>query len=131
MSVRSLQWALAAVFFLLGGWCVVAPANVMDLAFRPGFRSDAPIATFAIAGFGSQALISGLFAATARFTRTTFAAYAAALIPFFVFDAWFYWARPVLSEIGLADLAGNLVMLGVCALGWRTAGREARAGAGA
>jgi len=28
MTIRNLQWSLASVFFLLGGWCLVAPASV-------------------------------------------------------------------------------------------------------
>jgi hypothetical protein len=122
MSTRTLQYGLGAVFFGLGGWCVVAPGSVMALCFRPAFQSSAPVVPILIGCFGSQALISGLFAATARFTRTTFAAYAIGLLPFFGFDVYFYAIRPCLTGLGFAaDLAGNLIMLAVCWLGWRGA----------
>ena len=120
-GVRSIQWLLAAVFFGLGGWCVVWPASVMALAIRPEFRSDALIA---VGCFGAQAMIAGTFAAFSRFTRATFLAYGVALIPFFGFDAWFYFVRPMLTPIGLLDAAGNFAMLGLCVLGWRAAGEE-------
>ena len=119
MSVRTLQLALAMVFFVLGGWCVVAPGSVLALAIRPAFRSDAPIVPILVACFGAQALIAGLFAATSRFTRWTFLAYGVGLLPFFAFDAYYYFVVPLLTEVGLLDLAGNVVMLAACGLGWR------------
>ena len=125
MSSERIQYLLAAVFFLLGGWCLVSPSTVLDLAIRPEWRSDDPIVPVLIAAFGAQALIAGLFAATARFTRTTFALYGAALLPFFVFDYYFYAVEPMLTEIGLLDAAGNVLMLVLCWLGWRRAGARA------
>ena len=121
MSTRSPQAALALVFFVLGGWCVFAPGNVLALCFRPAFRSAAPIVPFLVACFGSQALISGLFALTARFSRATYLAYGVGLLPFFVFDIYFYAVKPVLTEVGLLDLIGNVVMLIICWVGWRGA----------
>jgi len=119
MSTRTLQYLLASVFVVLGGWCLVSPGSVLALAVQPAYQSDAPIVPFLVGCFGAQALIAGLFAATARFTRTTFLAYGLALLPFFAFDYWFYAVTPILTELGLLDLAGNLVMLAVCWLGWR------------
>jgi len=72
--------------------------------------------------FGSQALIAGLFAAFSQFTRTTFLAYGIGLLPFFGFDGYFYFVQPMLTDIGMVDLLGNVIMLGVCWLGWRSAG---------
>ena len=121
MSTRSLQWVLASVFFVLGGWCVVSPGSVLELRIRPEYRSDAPIVPMLVACFGAQALIAGLFAATSRFTRWTFLAYGIALLPFFVFDGYFYAVVPVLTEIGMVDLLGNIVMLAICWTGWNRA----------
>ena len=119
ISTRSLQTILASVFFVLGGWCVIAPGSVMALAVRPAYQSSAPIVPILVACFGSQALISGLFALTSRFTRGAFLAYGIGLLPFFAFDAYFYAIQPVLTEVGLADLIGNLIMLAICWVGWR------------
>ena len=71
--------------------------------------------------FGAQAVLAGLFAWFSRFTRATFVAYAIALLPFFVFDYWFYAVTPVFNGFILLDAAGNLIMLALCILGWRRA----------
>jgi len=123
VSARKIQHLLAAVFLLLGGWCLIAPGSVLDLAIRPEWRSDAPIVPVLMAAFGAQAMIAGLFAATATFTRTTFAVFGAALLPFFVFDYYFYAIEPMLTEIGLLDAVGNAIMLVLCWLGWKAAPR--------
>lgn len=127
MSVRSIQYLLASVFLVLGGWCIVSPSSVLDLAFRPEYQSDAPVVPILMGAFGAQALIAGTFAAFARFTRATFLAYGIALLPFFVFDYWFYVVEPLLTPIGLLDAVGNIVMLALCYLGWRKAGEETEA----
>jgi hypothetical protein len=120
MSARTTQWCLASVFFILGGWCLVSPGSVMTLAITPAYQSDAPIVPILVGAFGAQALIAALFAAFARFEQRTFVAYGVALIPFFVFDYWFYAVLPMLTWIGLLDAVGNVVMLGLCFHGWRS-----------
>ena len=124
MTVRRIQWLLASVFFVLGGWCVVSPSSVMALTIRPEYQTHAPLALIALGAFGAQAMIAGLFAAFSRFTRLTFLAYGLGLLPFFGFDYWFYVVRPVFTPLGMLDAVGNVVMLGLCVLGWRAAGRE-------
>lgn len=126
MSVRTIQWWLAAVFFVLGGWCLVSPGSVLAMTITPAYRSDAPIVTILIGAFGAQALIAGLFAAFSRFERRTFLAYGVGLLPFFVFDYWFYAVEPMLTWIGLLDAVGNVAMLILCFLGWRAAGAYQR-----
>ena len=124
MSVRQIQWALASVFFVLGGWALAAPQSVIDLTFLPQYRGGSEILPFAVACFGAQAMISGLFAAFSQFTRTTFLAYGIALLPFFVFDWWFTFVDPVFTEVGLLDAVGNVIMLVMCVIGWRKCGRR-------
>ena len=63
VTVRRIQWAIAAVFFILGGWALVAPRSVIDLTLLPEYRIGTPILPFAIACFGAQAMIAGLLAA--------------------------------------------------------------------
>lgn len=121
MTVRKIQSAIATVFFVLGGWALLAPQSVIDLAFLPEYRTGTPILAFCVACFGAQAMIAGLFAAFSRFTRATFLAYGIALIPFFVFDWWFTFVDPVFTMVGLLDAAGNAIMLALCVLGWRKA----------
>ena len=122
MTVQRIQYLLASVFFILGGWCVVSPASVMALTIRPDYRTEHPLVLIALGAFGAQAMIAGVFAAFSRFTRTTFLAYGIALLPFFVFDYWFYVVKPVFTVVCMLDAVGNVVMLGLCVLGWRAAG---------
>ena len=119
MTVSQIQWAIAAVFFVLGGWALLAPQSVIDLTLLPQYRAGTEILPFAIACFGAQAMISGLFAAFSRFTRATFLAYAIALLPFFAFNWWFTFVDPVFTRLGLLDAVGNVIMLILCVLGWR------------
>lgn len=121
MSVRMIQYLLGSVFFVLGGWCLIAPASVIALCIQPAYQSDAFLVTFAVACFGAQAMISGLFAAFSRFTKATFFAYGVGLVPFFAFNYWFYFVEPVLTPIGLLDFVGNVIMLTLCVIGWRKA----------
>lgn len=124
MTVRQIQWLLASVFFILGGWCLVSPASVIALTIQPAYRTDHPLALIAVGAFGAQAMIAGLFAAFSRFTKTTFLAYGIALLPFFVFDYWFYVVEPVFTVVGMLDAVGNVAMLGLCVIGWRAARAE-------
>lgn len=121
MTPKRIQLGIASVFFILGGWALLAPRSVIDLCFLPEYRTGTAILPFAIACFGAQAMISGLFAAFSRFTRTTFLAYGVALIPFFAFNAWFTFVDPVFTWVGLLDALGNAVMLALCVPGWRRA----------
>jgi hypothetical protein len=124
MTSKQIQYALACVFFVLGGWCLLSPGSVLALAIRPEYRVDAPIVSVLMGAFGAQALIAGLFAAFSTFTRTTYVAYAIALLPFFVFDYWFYAVEPMLTWIGLLDAVGNIIMLMLCFMGWRALAPE-------
>ena len=126
MRVRTIQWWLASVFIALGGWCLISPASVLALSITPAYRSEAPIVQVLIGAFGAQALIAGLFAAFSRFEQRTFLAYGIGLLPFFVFDYWYYAVVPMLTVVGLLDVVGNVVMLVMCALGYRAAGAEGR-----
>ena len=121
MSVRTIQYLLASVFFILGGWCLVSPQSVLALTITPAYQSDAPIVPILVGAFGAQALIAGLFAAFSRFTKTTFLAYGIALLPFFVFKYWFFVVDPMLTPLGMLDAVGNVIMLTLCVIGWRKA----------
>ncbi len=118
---------IAAVFIVLGGWCLLSPSSVLNLTITERYRSDAPIVLIMTAAFGAQAIIAGTFAAFARFTRATFAAYGIILLPFFLFDYWFYAVEPMLTKIGLLDAVGNVTMLVLCYIGWRVSDKDVAA----
>lgn len=119
MTPKRIQYFIAAVFFILGGWCLIAPQSVLDLTLRPAYRPDDAIAPLLVACFGAQACIAGLFAATAIFTRATFAAYGASMALFFAFNIWFYFVEPVFNAFILLDAAGNAAFAVLCVLGYR------------
>lgn len=118
MTPRTIQYVIAAVFFVLGGWCLVAPQNVIDLTIRPEFRPDDVIAPLLVGCFGAQACIAGLFAAFSVFTRWTFLAYAIGVLPFFGFNYYFYFVEPVFNEFMLLDAAGNVIFVIACVWGY-------------
>ncbi len=118
MTPKHIQYVIAAVFFILGGWCVLAPQSVLDLGLRPEFRRDDLVSQVLVGCFGAQACIAGLFAATSNFTRTTFLAYGLSMVIFFVFDFYFYAVKPIFTEFILLDAAGNVIFVIMCAWGW-------------
>jgi hypothetical protein len=120
MTSLAIQRGIAAVFLLLGGWCLFLPQSVLDLTVMPAWRSYNPIVPILMAAFGAQAVLAGLFAWTARFTRATFLVYGIALLPFIVFDYWAY-AEGMITPLGLLDAVGNVIMLVLCYVGWRKA----------
>jgi hypothetical protein len=125
LGVQRLQYAIAAVFAVLGGWCLIAPESVIALTVRPAYQSDHPLVLISLGAFGAQAMLAGLFAALSRFTKWTFAGFGAAVLPFFVFDWWFYAVEPVFNELILLDALGNMIFVALCARGYQLLAREA------
>ena len=121
MSARTTQYLIGAVFAVLGGWALLAPQSVIDLGVRPDYNTGDYLATLVMACFGAQACLFALVAFTAIFTRRTFAGYGIALLPFFLFNYWFYFVNPVMNELMLIDFAGNCIMLALCWHGWKVA----------
>jgi hypothetical protein len=128
MSARTAQFLIAAVFLILGGWALFAPASVIELAFTQPYRDTSFINRFTIACFGSQAVLFGVMALVTRWSARSFAVFAVLLLPFFGFNYWFHYEVPVLTSIGMLDFAGNVTMLVLAIIGWRAArADEARA----
>jgi hypothetical protein len=118
MSPRLIQRILAAVYLGLGAWCLLWPQSIQDLSLRTEFRSEAPALNLTLACFGAQAMLTGLLAATARFTRTTFLWFGLATLPFFVFNYYFYFVVPMFTEVMAVDFVGNIVLLSFCTYGY-------------
>ena len=121
MTAKQAQYSIGMVFSVLGGWCLLWPQSVIDLAIRPEFHSDEFLSKFTMACFGAQACLFAVVAFTAIFTRRTFIAYGLTLLPFFVFNYYFYFEVPLLTEVGLLDFVGNAIMLALCWHGWKVA----------
>lgn len=117
-EARLIQFGIAAVFLMLGAWCLIAPQNVIDLSVREAHRDQGTLLSVSVAAFGAQAMLAGLLAGAARFTRTTFLCLGLSIIPFFMFDWWFYAIEPLFNEFILLDAAGNLAFITLCARGY-------------
>lgn len=119
MTPKRIQIFIALVFFILGGWAACFPQHVIDTTFLPEYREGGRILPFAVACFGVQALLSGLFVAFSRFSSLTFLIYGIALVPFFGFNYYFTFHDPVFTSMGLLDAVGNVIMLALCYVGWK------------
>ncbi len=128
MTARIAQTVIAAVFLGLGGWALLAPASVIDLALTEPYRDQSFIMRFTMACFGAQAVIFGIMALAVQWSARGFAVFAAVLVPFFVFNWYFHYEVPVLTSIGMLDFAGNLTMFAACLVGWRAARAEEMSG---
>ncbi|WP_379547431.1 hypothetical protein ACFCW2_00780 [Qipengyuania sp. DSG2-2] len=123
MSARLAQYGIAAVFLILGGWALLAPASVIELAVTPEYQDAGYLTVFTMACFGAQAVLFGVMALVLEWTARAFAVFAVLLLPFFVFNWYFHYEVPVLTSIGLLDFAGNVTMLVLALIGWRAATR--------
>jgi len=121
MTARTAQFLIAAIFLILGGWCLFAPTSVIELAFTEAYRDTSFINRFTIACFGSQAVLFGLMALVTRWNARSFVVFAALLLPYFGFNWYFHYEVPVLTSIGMLDFAGNVTMLALAIIGWRAA----------
>ena len=119
-SLLLIQRLIALPFLILGSWCLLAPAMVERLVVNPDYRHFSTTSALLMGCFGSQAVLSGLFAWFSRFNRTTFLVYGIALLPFFWFNYWFVYVVPVFNRWMALDFVSNAVMLGLCVWGWRT-----------
>jgi hypothetical protein len=121
MTALVAQRLIAVPFLVLGAWCLLLPGMVERLALTPAYFHGSTTTALLIGCFGSQAVLSGLFAAFSRFTRTTFLVYRFALLPFFWFNYWFVFVVPVFNAWMALDLVCNIGMLALCVVGYRKA----------
>jgi hypothetical protein len=127
MSARTAQFLIAAVFLMLGGWALFAPASVIALAVTEAYQDNTFLTRFTMACFGAQAVLFGLMTLVVQWSARSFAVFAVLLLPFFGFNYWFHYEVPVLNSIGMLDFAGNVTMLVLAIAGWRAARAENRA----
>ncbi|AWW73739.1 hypothetical protein CD351_04795 [Erythrobacter sp. KY5] len=110
---------IALPYFVLGGWCLLAPQTVERQTIAPDYQVLNTTSAVLIGCFGAQAVLGGLFIWFSRWQRMTFLVYALALLPFFWFNYWFVFEVPVFSRWLALDLIANVAMLGLSLWGWR------------
>ena len=118
MTPLTAQRLIAVPFLVLGAWCLLFPQMVERLGFTPEYYHGTTTTALMMGCFGAQAVLSGLFAAFSRFTRTTFLVYGLALLPFFWFNYWFVFVVPIFNEWMALDFVSNAVMLALCVVGY-------------
>ena len=114
----TLQRLIAVPFVTLGAWCLLHPQSVEKLTIRPEYQHLSTTSALLIGCFGAQAVLCSIFILSTNFTRSTFLAYALALLPFFWFNYYFVFVVPVFNAWMMLDFAANTFMLAVCAVGW-------------
>jgi hypothetical protein len=117
---KTLKTSQALIFLGLGGWCLMAPHMVESLSLKPEFQHLSDTTALLMGCFGAQAVLCGSLMLLARFTAATFLGFGLlASIPFFVFNAWFFWVAEMFTAWMLLDFAGNVSFLVIGIVGWR------------
>jgi hypothetical protein len=121
---------LGGVWLGMGLATMLAPRPIARLSFTRALLGkalpasgeptpDDALPIFLLRCFGAQAAVTGLALSVATFDRAAYAAIAAAVAPFFAFDAWAY-ALGYLTPFGaLGDAAGNVVFMACAWAGMR------------
>jgi len=116
MQARSIQFLLAGIFIGLGGWCLLMPAQVEALVLRPEYQVLNKTSAVLMGCFGAQAVLAGILIATAEFKARTFLIFGLfGSIPFFIFNAYFYFVAKMFNQWMLLDFAGNIGILSAAA----------------
>lgn len=117
---RKLKFIQALIFLGLGGWCILMPEMVETLSLREEFRHLSDTSTLLLQCFGAQAVLVGSLMLLSRFTAQTFLVFGLlASVPFFGFNAWFFWGSKMFTNWMLLDFAGNISFLLIGLIGWR------------
>jgi hypothetical protein len=116
MTPKTLQRLLGFVFISMGSWCALFPRAVEELTIRPEHQVLNATTEVFISCFGAQAVLCGFVILLSRFTSRTFLWFGLfGSVPFFAFNAYFYYVEPIFTRWMLLDFVGNLVIL---ACGW-------------
>ena len=120
MSAKYVQYGLAFIFVSLGGWCLLFPQMVEGLVFRPAYQEMSATCAVLMACFGAQAMLAGVVIASSEFTARTFLVFGLlGSIPFFMFNAYFYFVIPMFTDWMLLDFVGNAGILACGVMGYR------------
>jgi len=123
-----IQRALALIFILLGGWCLLFPAVVESFVMRPAYYVGNSTSELFVACFGAQAILVGIVIYTSRFLPSTFLIFGiVASVPFFGFNYYFYFVRGMFTDWMVLDFVGNIGILACGLWGYRLSLKEAAA----
>ncbi len=110
---------MEAAYLALGLATMALPDVMLDISVQdPSQGNDLTRLVFQC--FGFQATLCALVILTSRFRAVTYLAFAAAVIPVFVFDYWFWTVEPVLTGFGAAiDAVFNVIFVTMCWIGFQ------------
>lgn len=120
---KHIQFAIASVFLSFGAASLLAPDWLAQLFGRDA-ALHLPVVMLATGALGAHALAAGIFAALARFKIWTYPGFALSLLPVFAADYWLYTVSPAFNQMALVHLGGLIVVLALCAIGFRQLQRE-------
>ncbi len=120
MRAKHIQYLLASIFLVLGGWCLITPHMVEALGFRPEYQMLNTTSALLIGCFGAQAVLGGTIIATSEFRQNTFLIFGLiGSVPFFIFNYYFYYVAEIFTDWMLLDFAGNIGILACGIIGYR------------
>lgn len=112
MKAQHIQYSLAAIFFTLGTWCLIAPHSVERLVFRPEYQHLSATSGLLMACFGAQAVLASCVIAFSTFKPRTFLMFGLlGSLPFFVFNWYFVFSVKMFTPFMLIDFVGNIGIL--------------------
>lgn len=115
------------IFLFMGGACVVAPGALLHLSLTKPPPLDDAATLLIFQCFGAQACLCGLLLLTARMDARAFKAWTMAMLPFLVFDAYFYQNGMLTTFGAVGDCAGNILFIAVSCHGASQAAAAAAA----
>ena len=112
MQAKHIHYALAAIFFILGSWCLVTPHHVESLVLKPDYQHLSDTSALLMACFGAQAVLVSIVIALSTFSPRTFLVFGlAGSLPFFVFNWYFVFVVEMFTSLKLIDFVGNVGIL--------------------
>ncbi len=121
---------MSVVWTTMGAACLLFPKPVLQLSLHPrlleGGAGTADVPRFLMRCFGAQACVAGLLLGTTTFSKRTYLAFGAAMLPFFAFNVLAYRGKYLTAFGTLGDAAGNavFVMASACGAGLLRFGRQ-------
>lgn len=100
----------------MGLGTMLFPNQIIPLSFNTYQLDTNLVLTFRC--FGAQASLVGLLLLSCKMTKRAYRNFGLAMLPFVAFD-YIAWDRGVATTLGaLGDLAGNVVFMTCCAIGY-------------
>ena len=113
---------MGTVFSGMGLATMFFPETVLKLSFKKEFLGTEGITSankLIIQCFGSQASLCGLLILSTKFTAESYRNFGLAMIPYFIFDLYF-WQKGALTAFGaVGDAFGNMIFSACCYIGYK------------